>query len=185
MIDTKRVQKKLTTSISIVGVVMALAACQNNSNVMPSPLPSNPEPQPEPTLPSFVPSADTDPCLRLALKIPNQVPKGQGVAGELRVTNTCSETVEKWLAPVVMYVLEDELIVWDSADDLPPPASLDIVQFAPDETRVYELGWDGIGAGDKAIPEGSYEIVARLGVDGPESERFLNLDSNIKSLSIE
>lgn len=185
MTNPRTAYEKLMTYISLTCVAVFLVACQTDPSVSPKPPIENPEPGSEPMPRPFVPSTDTDPCLRLALQIPNQAPEGKGLTGELRVTNSCSEAVEKWLAPVIMYVLEDELIIWDSTDDLPPPGSLDIVQFAPNETRVYELGWDGTGTGDKAIPGGSYEIVARLGVDGPESKRFLNLDSDIKSLSIE
>lgn len=101
----------------------------------------------------------------------------------LRVTNGCDKRVERWLGVLVMYVLENGHIVWDSATELPPPAILEIVWFEPGGTRNYKLGWNGISNGDEITPKGNYEVVVRLGVTGPEFETHLNLDST-KSLSI-
>ena len=82
-----------------------------------------------------------------------------------------------------MFVLENGHIVWDSAHELPPPALLESVWFEPGGTRDYKLGWNGTSNGEENMPKGSYEVVVRLGVTGPEAGAYLNLDST-ESVSI-
>lgn len=166
---------RLTPLLFLVLIGLALTACGNES-----PTRTNDG------LP-YTPSADTHPCLSVAVAAPDVIEVGSETTVRVEVRNRCDEatTYESSGPPYSLALVRDSAIFWDTPSE-PVPSILLEYAVEANETTSYDVP---VLLSADSVPSGDYTVIANLFVhqmdpDATQYEEPLRLESEPQDVTV-